>query len=152
MYHNYSSVVFAKEYSEVVSGTGRDLGDEIACGSEHFYLLSNENNKIRMLAKYNLYTGYIIDRVPKQDGKSCSDLAREAGRSAKSYYGYFSETIYVNEETSFANVSYDNSNQMFYNCISLKGWNGIIFNSDNSRNQYARIDTDDTPGYFTLKE
>ena len=27
-----------------------------------------------MLAKYNLYTGYIIDRVPKENASSCLDI------------------------------------------------------------------------------
>lgn len=48
---------------EVVSGTGKNLGDEIVCGTEHFYVLTNKNNKISMLSKYNLYVG---DKIEKQ--------------------------------------------------------------------------------------
>ena len=90
-------VVNAKEYCKIVSGSGKELGDEIACGTEHFYVLENNDDSIRMLAKYNLYTGYIIERVPKENDRTCSAIAQELGGSQKSYYGYFSETNYVNE-------------------------------------------------------
>ena len=99
-------MVNAKEYCKVVSGNGKDIGSEIACGTEHFYVLENENNKVRMLSKYNLYTGYIIDRIDinKSEGDTrsnyeyCNDIARERGVSAKHYNGYFSEPNYVNED------------------------------------------------------
>ena len=55
--------VFAKDSCKIVSGNGKDIGSEIACGSEHFYILSRDDNETRMLAKYNLYTGYMIERV-----------------------------------------------------------------------------------------
>ena len=54
--------VGAKEYCKVVSGNGKDIGSEIACGTERFYVLENKNDSVKMLAKYNLYTGFIIDR------------------------------------------------------------------------------------------
>ena len=46
----------------VVNGTGNDIGDEVACGSEHFYILEKENNNVKMLAKYNLYVGDKIEK------------------------------------------------------------------------------------------
>ena len=84
-------MVDAKEYCKVVSGNGKDLGSEIACGTEHFYVLSNDNNQIRMLAKYNLYTGYTIESylIEKEEGDTrtdyqyCDDLANEKGASVK---------------------------------------------------------------------
>ena len=80
-------MVEAKEYCKVVSGNGKDIGSEIACGTEHFYVLENKDDTIRMLAKYNLYTGSIIDRyeIQKEEGdtrtnkKYCQDLATEKG-------------------------------------------------------------------------
>ena len=36
------------------------IGDEISIGSEHFYVVSTNNSKTAMLAKYNLYVGDIM--------------------------------------------------------------------------------------------
>lgn len=47
---------------KVVSGTGKELGDEIACGDEHFYVLEYKDGKIKMITKYNLFVGNKIDR------------------------------------------------------------------------------------------
>lgn len=46
---------------KVISGDGTNIGDEIQCGTENFYVLSNDGKEIKMLAKYNLYTGYEFD-------------------------------------------------------------------------------------------
>ena len=56
-------VVNAKEYCTIVSGNGKDIGSEIACGTEHFYVIENDNNEIKMLAKYNLYVGRNYDKI-----------------------------------------------------------------------------------------
>lgn len=42
------------KYIEIVSGTGTELGDEVRIGDEHFYILSNNGEEIKMLAKYNV--------------------------------------------------------------------------------------------------
>ncbi len=42
------------KYIDIVTGTGRELGDEVRIGDEHFYILSNNGVEIRMLAKYNV--------------------------------------------------------------------------------------------------
>ena len=57
------SFVNAKEYCEVVSGNGKDIGSEIACGDEHFYVIENDGTNIKMLAKYNLYVGTEVNQV-----------------------------------------------------------------------------------------
>lgn len=54
--------VDAKEYCTVVSGNGKDIGSEINCADEHFYIIGSDNDNIKMLAKYNLYIGYIVDK------------------------------------------------------------------------------------------
>ena len=41
----------------VVSGTGKNIGDEISCGTENFYVIENNGETIKLLAKYNLYIG-----------------------------------------------------------------------------------------------
>ena len=53
--------IYAKENCKVVSGNGKDLGSEIACDTEHFYILESNDEEIKALAKYNLYTGVKIN-------------------------------------------------------------------------------------------
>ena len=55
--------VNAKEQCTVLSGTGKNVGDEIACGDEHFYVIDSNSTNIKMLAKYNLYVGIIVDQA-----------------------------------------------------------------------------------------
>ena len=52
-------MVNAKEYCKVVSGNGKDIGSEIACGTEHFYIVDSNEDEVKMLAKNNLYAGLI---------------------------------------------------------------------------------------------
>ena len=54
-------IVNASEKCSVISGTGKNIGDEIACGTEHFYVIENKDNSVKMLAKYNLNVGDKID-------------------------------------------------------------------------------------------
>lgn len=53
----------AKELCTIVTGNGKDIGSEIACGTEHFYIIENNNNSIKLLAKYNLYVGANYDKI-----------------------------------------------------------------------------------------
>lgn len=41
----------------VVSGTGKTVGDMIKCGTENFYVVSNDGTNIKMLAKNELMVG-----------------------------------------------------------------------------------------------
>lgn len=47
----------------VVSGTGNNLGDEIKCGTENFYILKKYNNSYDVFSKYNLYIGENVDQI-----------------------------------------------------------------------------------------
>ena len=84
--------VEAKESCKVVSGNGKDLGSEIACGSEHFYVIESNEDEVKMLAKYNLNTGVTIykEKIEKEEGdtrsdsKYCFDLAQSKGGTVKS--------------------------------------------------------------------
>ena len=49
------------ESCKVISGNGKDPGSEIQCGTEQFYLVQNKNDKLKLLAKYNLMVGDKID-------------------------------------------------------------------------------------------
>ena len=39
---------------------------------------------------------------------------------------------------------------MFYNCNKLIGGRGTVYDSNHIDSLYARIDANQTPGYFTL--
>ena len=105
-------MVNAKEYCKVVDGDGKSIGSEIACGTEHFYIIDSNEDEIKMLAKYNLYTGTIIykEKIEKAEGDTrtdeqyCNDLASSNGGVVKhdDFYnapGYCFYTIDINEES-----------------------------------------------------
>ena len=75
--------VGAKEYCKVVSGNGKDIGSEIACGTEHFYIIDSNEDEIKMLAKYNLYTGVTIYKEKLEEGQTCAELASSKGGKVK---------------------------------------------------------------------
>ena len=58
-------------------------------------------------------------------------------------------TIYASE--NFDTDKVKSSSNMFRNCSSLKGGNGTAYISSKIDKTYARIDTAETPGYFTEK-
>ena len=41
----------------VVSGTGEEIGDEVNCGGEYFYVIDHDGTNTKLLAKYNLLAG-----------------------------------------------------------------------------------------------
>lgn len=47
----------------VISGDITKVGTEVACGDEHFYIISNDGQEVKMLAKYNLYVGDTVFKV-----------------------------------------------------------------------------------------
>ncbi len=59
------------------------------------------------------------------------------------------ETIYVSDRFVTDNVT--NSSYMFNSCTSLVGQEGTAYNSSYRDKTYARIDKQDTPGYFSEK-
>ena len=59
----FPSYVNAEKSCDVVVGDGKSIGSEIACGNEHFYVIGNDGDTIRMLAKYNLYVGSIFNKI-----------------------------------------------------------------------------------------
>ena len=105
-------MIDAKEYCKVVDGDGKSIGSEIACGTEHFYIIESNEDEIKMLVKYNLYTGVTIykEKIEKDSGDNrtdqqyCLDLALSKGGTLKndSFYnapGYCFYTIEINEES-----------------------------------------------------
>lgn len=89
--------VSAKEQCVIISGTGKNVGDEIACGTEHFYVIENDSKNIRMLSKYNLNIGVTIykEKIEKEAGDTrtdldyCYDLADERGGYIKNDEFYY---------------------------------------------------------------
>ena len=80
-----SNCANATEYCELISGDGRSLGSEIACGDEHFYIIDSANDSVRALAKYNLNVG-ITKYKTKASGENydeiwqfCENLRAEMG-------------------------------------------------------------------------
>ena len=59
------------------------------------------------------------------------------------------KTIYVGDKFKTDNV--DNSESMFDNLPLIVGGNGTVFDPNHTDKEYARIDTSETPGYFTRK-
>lgn len=59
-------------------------------------------------------------------------------------------TIYASEGLDFSQAT--SSGNMFRTDTSLVGGNGTVFDSSYIGKQYARIDKDGQPGYFTAKE
>ena len=95
------SFVKAEEECVIVSGDGKTIGSEIACGSERFYVLSNDDTNAKLFAKYNLYTGVAIykEKIEKDandtrtDAQYCSDLAAANNAIVKSD-GFYTATGY----------------------------------------------------------
>ncbi|MGM9875057.1 MAG: dockerin type I repeat-containing protein [Bacilli bacterium] len=46
---------------KIASGTGKAVGDTIKCGTENFYVISNDGTNIKMLAKHELMVGSNAD-------------------------------------------------------------------------------------------
>ena len=126
-------IVKAKECCKVVSGNGKDIGSEIACGTEHFYVVDSSNDEIKMLAKYNLNIGKIIykEKIEKDendtrsDEEYCQDLAASNGGTVKSD-GFYNDPGYC-----------------FYDVDSVKGRNNVIYvpndiNTLDSAKQYCQ--------------
>ncbi|MBQ7790044.1 MAG: hypothetical protein IJ399_02145 [Bacilli bacterium] len=56
-------VINASEKCTIVSGNGKDIGSEIDCAGEHFYVIEDKEDSVRMLSKYNLDVGYEYNKV-----------------------------------------------------------------------------------------
>ena len=61
-------------------------------------------------------------------------------------------TIYVSEKFDLSNLSSSASDGIFFNAYNIVGGNGTKYDNKYTDKTYARIDTEENPGYFTLKE
>lgn len=74
---------------KLIKGTGKNIGDEIQCGTEYFYVVSNDGKEIKMLSKYNLYVGFEINQV-----------AFDTSEEASEYYNNLTDTYRRESSTS----------------------------------------------------
>lgn len=144
-------MVNAKEYCKVVDGDGKSIGSEIACGSEHFYIIDSNEDEIKMLAKYNLYTGVTIYKEKLEDGQTCAELASSKGGTVKSddfYYdpGYCFYAIKINDDIMLQNeeaksAHWDENLHYLYPQVGDNYLGSGIYNSDNVPLEAKEIDT-----------
>ena len=87
------------------------------------------------------------------------DVSKWNTNNVTNMYAMFGEcsnlkTIFVSEyeetnDTGWTTKSVTNSTDMFTNCLKIVGGNGTTYNSSYIDAQYARIDKEGSPGYFT---
>ena len=71
------------EYVSRKSGDSISIGDEIAIGSEHFYVVSTSIEKTVLIAKYNLYVGLIYNY--NQNGNPRATLEKKLSSEDEGY-------------------------------------------------------------------
>ena len=71
------TVVLAETNCVVVDGDEIEIGTEVACGDEHFYIMSVSDYEVKMLTKENLKVGENTYRVKieKEEGDTTTDEA-----------------------------------------------------------------------------
>ena len=117
----------------VENGNGKNIGDEIVCGSEHFYVIDNSNDQIKMLSKYNLYIGETFYKTTKNSESECTSFAVEQN-------GYFRD---YNSETHVCMYSKKIS-ESYYNypedCSQTTSNGGEIYFRINEIGEDGNID------------
>lgn len=78
----------------VISGDGTNIGDEIKCGTEEFYVITNDGNNISMLAKYNLNVG------GSYDGETITNYANPTGKQSSNMKG-----VYLSKDDGLCTVA-----------------------------------------------
>jgi hypothetical protein len=114
--------VDAKEGCNILSGNGKDIGSELACGSEHFYIVGVDDNNLKLLSKYNLYVGSDYNRIIlnlnetyiRQKCRSATNCGRYGG----SDYKYFFESVEVDSYETWITKIYNKYNLTDLNPVS----------------------------------
>ena len=78
------------------------------------------------------------------------NTANVANMSDMFYNCSILKTIYV-DENNWSTASVINSSRMFSACTALVGGNGTAYDANHTDAEYARIDKEGQPGYFTQK-
>lgn len=83
----------------VITGDGTNIGDEIAIGDEHFYVVDVGTDTVSMLAKYNLLVGN------QYDGTTATPLPNPTGLQDETALGNVSGSYPYIGVTEFSNDS-----------------------------------------------
>ena len=108
----------------------------------------NTENVNSMLSMF--YNFGSEDIQPKILDLSSFDTRNVTNMKEMFYNSWHLNTIYVSDK--FVTTNIINSIDMFYNNLNLIGGNGTVWDINHIDKGYARIDTVDMPGYFTLKQ
>ena len=103
-FKNYDNIDYLDSNN---SGT-INVGDEITIGTESFYVLSNENNVVRALAKYNLDVGYDCVNYVKTEKENPTGIqnAEDKGSSGSRNIGTGKGTVpFSSGDTNYNNSS-----------------------------------------------
>ena len=86
----------------IINGDLETVGSEVALGDEHFYIISNTNGKVTMLAKYNLEVGDICT-----SSTSCTPIDNPSGIQNSQMMGFPSNRSYPRYGIiEFSNTNY----------------------------------------------
>lgn len=85
---------------KIIKGEGTHIGDEIQCGTENFYVLSNDGEEIKMLSKYNLYVGGAYHKIEFEQSFETWNEAYQFYQNnyAEDYDGYARFIVNENNE------------------------------------------------------
>ena len=104
---------------------------------------SFDTSKVTTMGSMFAYNKFEEIDLSSFDTKNVTDM------SGMFYANSNLKTIYASD--NFVTNSVTVSTSMFHGDSNLKGGNGTPYNNSYKDKTYARIDTEETPGYFTLK-
>lgn len=107
----------------IVSGTGRNIGDEIACGTEYFYILSNDGESVEALSKYNLNVGITIYK--ELSSEQYTDYTRFNDE-------FLNNKIEENGYDGIINNLYDSEASYYYGALFYKNIDGEVIQNENA--------------------
>lgn len=81
--------------ANVISGTGKNIGDEICIEDECFYVIENNGKEVKLFAKYNLYAGVNLYAVDVDPNLTYAEQTEYLKPYAEKYDGYYKD--YYNE-------------------------------------------------------
>lgn len=91
-----------KKSLDIISGDLNTVGSEVAIGDEHFYIISNTDGEITMLAKYNLEVGNVCT-----SSSSCTLIENPSGIQDSEMIGYPPDASYPRYgTTAFSSTNY----------------------------------------------
>lgn len=95
-----------KKMYNVIEGEGTNIGDEVAIGDEHFYIMKITKDDVYLLAKYNLLVGK--NCVMEGDDYTCKDIAETnlQDETAKGHGKYIYNTTGNNGVLAFSDKAY----------------------------------------------